>query len=161
MKNGLKWGEHNMKLNNMDELYLGLDFGKYLTVDDRSRLHDLTKYMLDKIEQKQEDLVPLYKKTNLTVVEMMELAKKGFRLYTYCPEASKMVEITLDNEHEYAGQIKEFLLPMMVEKINERYAEVSKLEAELHQITVKTRNEISELHERIAQIKNNGTDLMI
>ena len=115
----------------------------------------------DPIPKKKAEPVPLHKKSDLTLAEMMELFKKGYKAYVYCPKTLKMVELTINNEEEFKGCVKEWLLPMMADKINERYDEIGRLEMELHQQTLKVKNEIKELHERIQDIKDKGTDLIL
>ena len=127
--------------------------------DTRDRIDAITASI--KSLKKHIDTIPLHKKPDLTLAETIELFKKGYRAYVYCTRTLKMVELTLDNEEEHVGAVKEFLLPMMADKINERYEEIGRLEVELHQQTKKIKNEIAELHERIQQIKDNGTDLII
>lgn len=114
----------------------------------------------DPISKKTPEPVPLHKKPNLTLAETVELFKRGYKPYAYCTRTLKMIELTLDNEEEFKGCVKEWLLPMMADKINERYEEITRLEVELHQHTMKVKDEIEELHERIQDIKDKGTDLI-
>ena len=98
-------------------------------------------------------------KKKLTLAETMELLKKGLKPYFYDAKICKLAELNIENE-ESASDIK-WLHPKMAEKINERYAEITRLEVELHQYTMKVKNEIKELHERIQDIEDKGTDLII
>jgi hypothetical protein len=145
-----------------------VDYPSTIFGEDRSPLRESIIDALDskmdsalKGLKKTVDSVPLHKKSELTLAETVELFKKGYRPYVYCSSTLRMVELTLANENDHVGAVKEFLLPMMANKINERYEEIDRLEVELHQQTVKIKNEIAELHERIQEIKDNGTDLII
>ena len=140
-----------------DRILQGQDLDRGAT---RDRI-DALAASLAGFKKKALDTIPLHKKPDLTLAETIELFKKGYRVYSYSEREMKMVEITIENEEDFVGCVKEFLLPMMADKINERYEEIGRLEVELHQQTVKIKNEITELHERIKEIKNNGTDLII
>lgn len=155
------------KLSSLDWLYQPVSdrVEEFRRVDDfefdaQEFIRDLAARVDEKISKKAPEPVPLHKKPNLTLAETVDLFKKGYKPYVYCSRTLKMVELTMDNEEEFKGCLKEWLLPMMADKINERYDEITRLEVELHQHTVKVKNEIEELHERIQEIKDKGTDLI-
>ena len=155
-------------LSSLDWLYQPVSdrAEEFIRVDDfefdaQELIRDLAARVDEKISKKAPEPVPLHKKPNLTLAETVDLFKKGYKPYVYCSRTLKMVELTIDNEEEFKGCLKEWLLPMMADKINERYDEITRLEVELHQHTVKVKNEIEELHERIQDIKDKGTDLIL
>ena len=155
-------------LSSLDWLYQPVSdrVEEFIRVDDfefdaQELIRDLPARVDEKISKKAPEPVPLHKKPNLTLAETVDLFKKGYKPYVYCSRTLKMVELTIDNEEEFKGCLKEWLLPMMADKINERYDEITRLEVELHQHTVKVKNEIEELHERIQDIKDKGTDLIL
>lgn len=155
-------------LSSLDWLYQPVSdrVEEFIRVDDfefdaQELIRDLAARVDEKISKKAPEPVPLHKKPNLTLAETVDLFKKGYKPYVYCSRTLKMVELTIDNEEEFKGCLKEWLLPMMADKINERYDEITRLEVELHQHTVKVKNEIEELHERIQDIKDKGTDLIL
>ena len=155
-------------LSSLDWLYQPVSdrAEEFIRVDDfefdaQELIRDLAARVDEKISKKAPEPVPLHKKPNLTLAETVDLFKKGYKPYVYCSRTLKMVELTMDNEEEFKGCLKEWLLPMMADKINERYDEITRLEVELHQHTVKVKNEIEELHERIQDIKDKGTDLIL
>ena len=154
-------------LSSLDWLYQPVSdrAEEFIRVDDfefdaQELIRDLAARVDEKISKKAPEPVPLHKKPNLTLAETVDLFKKGYKPYVYCSRTLKMVELTIDNEEKFKGCAKEWLLPMMADKVNERYDEITRLEVELHQHTLKVNNEIKELHERIQEIKDKGTDLI-
>ena len=95
----------------------------------------------------------------LTLAETMELLKKGLKPYFYDAKLCKLAELNMENE-ESASDIK-WLHPKMAEKINERYAEITKLEVELFETTNDTHAKIKDLQARIKDIEEKGTDLIL